>query len=137
MTDRTDDIYQFIQGLFPGMSEEEIKIEALVQSWIAATENKIKIFVDDDSTYYFVNINSKQRTDKPVSPEKFYRDVVAGTLVKAVENGFVYVIDGSGDGDFGFLNSHEIDENDFFLRSLSRDDAIQFIYNSVDDSDSM
>lgn len=137
MTKQTDDLFQFIRDRFPNMSEEEIKIEALIQSWIAATENKIKIFVNSDGAYYFMGINSKQLADKFVSPEELYKNVVAGVLVKAIEDGFVYVVDSSGKGDYAFLNSHEINEDDFFLYSLSPDEAIQSILDSVDDSDSM
>ncbi len=136
------DIIEEINKRFPDMSEKEIETEFLIQLWLASSDGLVVIAKaeDDDGEYdkyYFAGIEKDIPDGKTISPDEFYNETLVNVLINAIDNGFVYVVDTSGDGDYGFLNSHEIDEDDFFLYSLPKERAIEFAQGLVDDEDTI
>lgn len=130
-----------IKEQFPNMNDEEVEIEFLMQGWLAAENNIVEIFMvkEDGETGYLIVGKSISPADstansKPISSDEFFDNVLSGIIIAAIEKGYTYVVDITGNGDYAIKNAHEINMQDFFA-ALSRDKAIQFIQDLVDDDE--
>jgi hypothetical protein len=136
--DSTKQIMKSIGNKFPDMSEQEIEIEYLVQLWLAASDEHVTITRDEHNKYFFTGRNNPLPDNSEVtSCDEFYSRVLASILVESIKRGYVYVVDISGEGDYGFLNAHEVGIDNFFLHTMPRDEAIEFAISLIDDSDSI
>lgn len=139
----TDDIVNTIKAMFPEMSDEEQNIEYLTQMWVAATNHMVIIYehVDGDSTVYtFIGRNVTLAEPPPgehICSIGFYNKVLSEILISAIDKGYVYVVDTTGAGDFGFRNAHEISMDDFFVHAMDRDKAKEFVIDLIDETDSV
>lgn len=130
-------IFNRIKELYPEMNDEELQIEFLVQVWVAAFDNKIRIYregLDNGVSYIFCGAMIDPPDDftgTQVKPEHYYDEVLNNILIAGVEKGYVHVVDVTGQGNYGFKNAHSIDMDDFFVHSMSRGDAIKFILDLV------
>ena len=136
MTRYAEEVIGRIQKTFPDMSREEVKVEFLTQLWLSALKNSIVITVNDNGQFSFTGVDAELPDEAVVSPKEFYKRVMANIFAKSIEQGFVYVVNVNG-SDYEFLNAHEISIDDFFLRAMPREEAIQFALNLVDDKDSV
>ena len=130
-----------IRETFAGMSEEELQVEFLTQMWVAALHNKEVIRKDpykemDGNVYFFVGAEVQDETIPGVAiePKQYYNEALSLILIDAIDRGYVCVVDIDGQGNFAFKNSHEIDADDFFVHSKSRDRAKTFVMSLVDDA---
>lgn len=134
----TELIYNNIRGIYTDMEEEELEVEFLTQMWVAALQKKVRIRKDDRGNhcvYFFHGANIVDNLPGvPIEPEQYYDETLSQILVEAIKRGYVYVVDKDGQGkDYIFKNSHDIDWDDFFIRAMSKEDAIKFTLDLIEE----
>lgn len=129
-------IMKSIGNKFPDMDEQEVEVEFLIQLWLAASDNNVIITRNESNNYFFTGTKNQPPEDgEIVSCDEFYNGMLVNIIVESIERGYVYVVDISGQGDYGFLNAHEIGVDNFFLHTMEREEAIQFAHDLVDSND--
>ena len=134
----TEQILNSIRQMYENMEEEEVTVEFLTQMWGAALQKKVYIRKDDRENHCVYFFHGANITDDipgiPIEPEAYYNEALSEILVEAIKRGYVYVVDKDGQGkNYVFKNSHDIDWDDFFIHAMSKEDAIQFTLDLIEE----
>jgi hypothetical protein len=131
-------IYNGIRAIYGDMTEEELEVEFLIRMWIAAVRGKVQIRRDNQKSftvYIFHGIKVTHTGDVPgvpISPQHYYNELLSDILVQAIKKGYVFVVDTTGQKDYAFKNSHDVDWDDLIIHAMPKEDAIQFTLDLVE-----